>query len=234
MNTGIEDGLGLTWMLAGVVQGWAPEAILDAYEAERRPVGVNTSNEAVRMATVQHGITQDEALRAGTEKRGKKGAEVRQLLRNRLLDTDSHQFNAEGLNFGHHYDQSPLIIYDEGEAPPLKVSEYTPSTVPGCRVPHFVFVETGTPLLDKLGHGFTLLVSDDDINISGLTEAAAARDLPLQVIDIAHEPKASRLYDHNLVLVRPDDRIAWRSNTAPSDPEAIIAQVCGAAITQEA
>ena len=229
MNTGIEDGTNLSWMLAGVLQGWASEDILDAYDAERRDIGERISNIAVGLASGQHSITQDIDLRSRTELPGKDGAAARREIRNRLLDTDSQQFNAEGLNFGLQYGASPIIIYDEGEAPPFSVSDYIPSTVPGCRAPHFIFTESGAPLIDHMGKGFSLLVSDDDVDVTGLVSAAAACGMPLAVIDIAHEPKAKRLYDRKLVLVRPDDRIAWRSNEAPADPAGLLAIVCGAA-----
>jgi 2-polyprenyl-6-methoxyphenol hydroxylase-like FAD-dependent oxidoreductase len=39
MNTGIQDAYNLAWKMALVVQGAAPESLLDSYEAERRPVG---------------------------------------------------------------------------------------------------------------------------------------------------------------------------------------------------
>ncbi len=39
MNTGIQDAWNLGWKLALVVTGWADEALLDSYEAERWPVG---------------------------------------------------------------------------------------------------------------------------------------------------------------------------------------------------
>lgn len=39
MNTGIQDAFNLGWKLAQVVQGRAPEGLLDSYEAERHPVG---------------------------------------------------------------------------------------------------------------------------------------------------------------------------------------------------
>jgi hypothetical protein len=39
MNTGIQDAYNLAWKLALVLQGAAPETLLDSYEAERRPVG---------------------------------------------------------------------------------------------------------------------------------------------------------------------------------------------------
>lgn len=38
MNTAIQDGFDLGWKLAWVLRGWAGEELLDAYEAERRPV----------------------------------------------------------------------------------------------------------------------------------------------------------------------------------------------------
>jgi 2-polyprenyl-6-methoxyphenol hydroxylase-like FAD-dependent oxidoreductase len=39
MNTGIQDAANLGWKLAAAVRGWAPDGLLDSYEAERRPVG---------------------------------------------------------------------------------------------------------------------------------------------------------------------------------------------------
>jgi 2-polyprenyl-6-methoxyphenol hydroxylase-like FAD-dependent oxidoreductase len=39
MNTGIQDAYNLAWKLALVLRGAAPAALLDSYEAERRPVG---------------------------------------------------------------------------------------------------------------------------------------------------------------------------------------------------
>jgi 2-polyprenyl-6-methoxyphenol hydroxylase-like FAD-dependent oxidoreductase len=38
MNTAIHDGFDLGWKLAWVLRGWAGPALLDSYEAERRPV----------------------------------------------------------------------------------------------------------------------------------------------------------------------------------------------------
>ncbi|MEU4391448.1 FAD-dependent monooxygenase [Kribbella sp. NPDC023855] len=39
LNLGLQDAINLGWKLAGEIQGWAPEGLLDSYEAERRPVG---------------------------------------------------------------------------------------------------------------------------------------------------------------------------------------------------
>jgi len=54
MNTGIQDAWNLGWKLALVLNGVADEALLDSYEAERRPVGrlvLRFSDRATRIAT---------------------------------------------------------------------------------------------------------------------------------------------------------------------------------------
>jgi len=36
MNSGVQDAENLAWKLWGVLEGWAPDALLDTYDAERR------------------------------------------------------------------------------------------------------------------------------------------------------------------------------------------------------
>ncbi|MES5821059.1 FAD-dependent monooxygenase [Streptomyces sp. RG80] len=53
MNTGLQDAANLGWKLVAAVQGWAPEGLLDTYEAERHPVGravLRSSGGLVRLA----------------------------------------------------------------------------------------------------------------------------------------------------------------------------------------
>ncbi|MBP2471319.1 2-polyprenyl-6-methoxyphenol hydroxylase-like FAD-dependent oxidoreductase [Crossiella equi] len=38
LNLGVQDAVNLGWKLAAQVRGWAPEPLLDTYQAERRPV----------------------------------------------------------------------------------------------------------------------------------------------------------------------------------------------------
>ena len=45
-NTGVQDAANLAWKLAMVLKGEAGEALLDSYEAERRPVGLLTVEQA--------------------------------------------------------------------------------------------------------------------------------------------------------------------------------------------
>ena len=45
-NTCVGDAVNLGWKLAAVLQGWAPAALLDSYEPERRPVALRTIDAA--------------------------------------------------------------------------------------------------------------------------------------------------------------------------------------------
>ncbi|MCF1600295.1 FAD-dependent monooxygenase [Streptomyces muensis] len=57
MNTGLQDAANLGWKLAAVSKGWAPESLLDTYQAERHPVGkavLRSSGGLVRLARAQN------------------------------------------------------------------------------------------------------------------------------------------------------------------------------------
>jgi len=41
LNLGVQDAFNLGWKLAAEIAGWAPAALLDSYEAERRPVAAD-------------------------------------------------------------------------------------------------------------------------------------------------------------------------------------------------
>ncbi|MFC6082944.1 rifampin monooxygenase [Sphaerisporangium aureirubrum] len=41
LNLGVQDAFNLGWKLAARIRGWAPETLLDTYQAERRPVAEN-------------------------------------------------------------------------------------------------------------------------------------------------------------------------------------------------
>jgi 2-polyprenyl-6-methoxyphenol hydroxylase-like FAD-dependent oxidoreductase len=55
MNCGVADAHNLAWKLAGVVQGWAGDGLLDTYEAERRPVALVTSEASILRQDVRAG-----------------------------------------------------------------------------------------------------------------------------------------------------------------------------------
>ncbi|MFF9016476.1 rifampin monooxygenase [Streptomyces sp. NPDC014870] len=41
LNLGVQDAFNLGWKLAAAINGWAPEGLLDSYEAERHPVAAD-------------------------------------------------------------------------------------------------------------------------------------------------------------------------------------------------
>ncbi|MFI0897245.1 FAD-dependent monooxygenase [Streptomyces sp. NPDC020983] len=63
LNTGLHDAANLGWKLAATVNGWAPEGLLDTYEAERRPVGLRMCKHATAVMALAHPVDQIGPLR---------------------------------------------------------------------------------------------------------------------------------------------------------------------------
>ncbi|MFD7665269.1 FAD-dependent monooxygenase [Streptomyces sp. NPDC059788] len=56
MNTGLQDAANLSWKLAGVLRGDAPDSLLDSYDTERHPVGkmvLRSSGALIRSAQLR-------------------------------------------------------------------------------------------------------------------------------------------------------------------------------------
>ena len=67
-------------------------------------------------------------------------------------------------------------------------------------------------LYDLLGKGLTLLRSPAEPDSgAALIQAAEAAAVPLTAVDLAH-PELRELYGADLVLVRPDQHVAWRGD----------------------
>jgi 2-polyprenyl-6-methoxyphenol hydroxylase-like FAD-dependent oxidoreductase len=223
MNAGIADAMNLSWLLAAHLNGWADAAILDAYEAERQPITQQVSYFVMDHAHAMAG--QRGSVPANIEADDAAGAEARAELGRRAYDLNVQQYCAAGLNFGAFYEDSPIIAYDGEEAPGYSMAEFTASTVPGCRAPHF-WLADGRSLYDALGPEFTMLVLGGDVQWQGLAEAAMALHLPLSVLEIA-PGEADPVYAEKLVLVRPDQHVAWRGDEVPDDALGLLRLVSG-------
>jgi 2-polyprenyl-6-methoxyphenol hydroxylase-like FAD-dependent oxidoreductase len=223
MNAGIADASNLAWMLAARVNGWGGDAILDAHEAERLPITEQVSHYAMNHAIAL--AKQRGAVPADIEAPGPEGDAKRAALGKAAYDLNVQQYCCAGLNFGYYYERSPIIAYDGTSQPAYTMDSFTPSTVPGCRTPHVV-LRDGRSLYDAMGDGFALLRFDRDTDVSPLTSAAAARGMPLRVVDL-DIAEGGEAYTEKLVLSRPDQHVAWRGNTLPADPAALIARVTG-------
>lgn len=225
MNAGIADAANLAWLIAARLKGWAPDAILDAYEAERQPITRQVSRFAM-----DHAIAlsrQREAVPQNIEAPGAEGEAVRARVGRALYDLNVNQYCCGGLNFGTFYDASPIIAYDGETAPSYSMAGFTQSTVPGCRTPHF-WRRDGRSLYDALGPDYTLLRRDPTLDVTRILLAAEHRGLPLALLDL--DPgEAPAPYERKLVLSRPDQHVAWRGDTTPADPLALIDRIRGAA-----
>lgn len=225
MNAGIADAVDLSWQLAAHLNGWAPAAILDAYEAERQPITEQVSRFAMDHALAM--MAQRGGVSAEIEDDTPRGHAARAALARAAYDLNVQQYCCAGLNFGYYYDASPIIAYDGETPPPYTMGSFTPSTVPGARAPH-LFLRDGRSLYDALGPGYTLLRFDRTIDVAPLLAAAERRRVPLASVDIAAD-EAGNAYAEKLVLVRPDQHIAWRAMVEPDDCDALIARITGAA-----
>ncbi|MBP2049882.1 2-polyprenyl-6-methoxyphenol hydroxylase-like FAD-dependent oxidoreductase [Streptomyces griseochromogenes] len=63
LNLGIGDATNLGWKLGAVVAGWAPEGLLDTYDAERRPLGARVLDWTRAQTGVMRGDVKSAALR---------------------------------------------------------------------------------------------------------------------------------------------------------------------------
>ena len=213
----------LAWKLAGTLAGWAGPKLLDSYEAERMPITAQVSRFAMdhahAMARRRGGVAPE------IEDDSNVGTVARAALGRAAYDLNVQQYCASGLNFGSYYDASPLIAYDGAAHPPYAMGSFTPSTVPGCRAPHLWL--DGQSLYDLLGDGHALLRFDPCADPARLVAAAAARGMTLPVLDLPAD--ADPAYLNRLVLVRPDQHVAWRGDAMPPDPLALIDRLRGAA-----
>lgn|SRR5487761_10735 len=202
MSVGIQDVHNLAWKLAGCLGGWAGTALLDTYEAERRPFALAMKDDHTRN------------LAAG-------GAGDR-----------TEQFSNRGRVLGVSYDSTAIIpdgtdLPKVGNP----VIDYAPTARPGSRAPHLWLWrgEQRVSTLDLYDTDFTLLTGPAGSAWCTAAEETRARlAIPLkcytvgahgQLIDNTGE--WSRLYgvrQDGAVLVRPDGHVAWRTATAGSEP----------------
>jgi 2-polyprenyl-6-methoxyphenol hydroxylase-like FAD-dependent oxidoreductase len=230
MNAGIADAMNLSWLLAAYLNGWAAEAILNAYEAERWPITSQVSRFAMSHAETE--IKRRGAVPDEIEEEGPRGEAARREFGRLTYEINVQQYACAGLNFGAYYDQSPIIAYDDTAQPSYTMSSYTPSTVPGCRTPHF-FRGDGSSLYDAMGPEFTLLRLDPSLDVTALAGAAGEKRVPLRILDVGisdvSQPEAAAYDGGRLVLSRPDQHVAWRGDSVPVDPVALIDRIRGAA-----
>jgi hypothetical protein len=88
-----------------------------------------------------------------------------------------------------------------------------------------VFLTDGVSIHDRLGLYFTLIALQD-IDAGPIKAAAVQVGIPLHVLKLGR-PDLRNLYERDLLLVRPDQHIAWRGDALPNDLAALLKSVVG-------
>ncbi len=231
MNAGLADAANLAWHLAAQLEGWADPQALLAYEKERHPITEQVSRFAMNHA---HAMSQRRRqIPDNLEEDSSEGQAARQTFGQDLYDLNVQQYCCAGLNFGYYYDQSPVMVYDDERAPDYSMGSFVPSTVPGCRAPHF-WLADGQSVYDALGPAYTLFCFKQAVSsdVMALQSQAHALKMPLTVLDVSDVSDLPLEYKHALVLVRSDAHTVWRGNSlTPQTAHAVVAKLCGRVLT---
>ncbi|RZS84490.1 FAD-dependent oxidoreductase [Pigmentiphaga kullae] len=220
-NTAVEDAVNLAWKLASVLKGQAPPSLLDSYEAERRPLAERNTGFARRFADSVGLFQARSVLEADTPQ-----GEAERAAAARHLDEHARlEFNIPGVTFGGRYDGSPIIAGDGAALPPDEPNQYVPTASPGGRPPH-MWLEDGRSLFDLFHREWTLLVlGEDEVSHAGFEVAAHELAIDLKPVRLA-SPALCELYEAPLVLIRPDQIVAWRGANA-DEARAVLERVTG-------
>jgi 2-polyprenyl-6-methoxyphenol hydroxylase-like FAD-dependent oxidoreductase len=203
-NTGVADAHDLAWKLALVANGTAGAALLDTYDAERRPVAGLT----VEQAYTRYVLRVDPSL---------------------PRDDLAAPLDDASIELGPIYRSAAVLGPDEDDGA-LLADPRLPGGRPGTRAPHLPVERDGThaSVLDVLGDGFVLLAGPagqpwcdsaaavaDDLGVR-LTAYRVAPDGAL--VDAGSSfPEAFGTGADGAVLVRPDGVIGWRATASAAD-----------------
>ncbi|MFN3547569.1 MAG: FAD-dependent oxidoreductase [Mesorhizobium sp.] len=252
-NTSIQDGFNLAWKLAMVVKGQAGPGLLDSYSVERAPVAkqiVTRANQSIEefgpifkalglldsIDPVKMQQNMDARCDDTPEAEAQREA-IRQAIAFKVYEFDAH-----GVEMNQRYSSDAIVTDGQPEPAFEKDRElhYQPTTWPGARLPHvWLYNEAGEKVssLDLAGKGrFTVLTG-----IGGKAWFEAAKAVGAELgLDIATHvigprqrwqdftgdwARAREVRDGGVVLVRPDQHVAWRSEAMVADPVAELRRV---------
>jgi hypothetical protein len=186
-----------------VLDGRAGPGLLDSYDAERRPIGALTAEQAYRryVERVDPTLPSDD-------------------LEPNLADT--------AIELGAVYRSGAVISEDEGasEGEARVEAPEQPTGRPGTRLPHLWIDRDGARVstLDFADDGFVLLVGPDG---QAWADAAGRRGLKAQRMRDDDFKAAVGIAGDGALLLRPDGVIGWRSKGGAADPDAVLAEALG-------
>jgi 2-polyprenyl-6-methoxyphenol hydroxylase-like FAD-dependent oxidoreductase len=223
-NTAVEDAVNLGWKLAAAVQGTAGPGLLPSYASERHKLAVRNTGYARQLAEsignyVPHSLIEAE---------GEEGDAARLDAGDYLNGHARREFAIPGITFGGRYDGSPIIHGDGAPLPEDAMNIYVPSASPGGRLPH-LWLSDDRSLFDLLGLGWSLLSLGNGEGVDCMRQAASELNIDLNVVDLSAEDVRS-IYGADLLLVRPDQIVAWRGAAGSIDPRSLLLKLTGHAV----
>jgi 2-polyprenyl-6-methoxyphenol hydroxylase-like FAD-dependent oxidoreductase len=221
LNLGFGDAVNLGWKLAHVLQGWADDGILDSYGPERLPVIKQTAATAYenyeRLRKTFERLFDAMNTGGDAEDDWRRREEVSQQIARDL----EPQWQSDGTVLDIRYAHSPIVAAEDGEAPPFDPSSWQPCAAPGHRAP-MVRIGDGVPLYDLFGPEYTLL----DMSSAPQSGAQAFRALTDAGLHVQHlripQPELRSVYGASLVVIRPDQHVAWRGEALAEDARSLV------------
>lgn len=214
INTGFEDARNLGWKLAATLQGWSAPGLLDTYDAERRPVFQSLARDFIEKS-----IEDDRMFLAGFDPACDYDAFER-----RWVERGSGA-KGEVNAYEPHYEGSPAVF-----GPPGASCSAAGAHRFAARAGHHLApqpLSSGGTVFDALGGGFTLIGLDADAAVlDGFARAATDAGTPLKVVRDSRAGGRER-YEAAYMLVRPDQFVAWASDTPPADPAVVLDKAAG-------
>lgn len=149
---------------------------------------------------------------------GEVGDKARVAVHSRIQETKHAESHALDLVLDTGYADSPIIV----SAAKGGLGR------PGHRLPH-VWLRKSVSLFDKLGPDLSLALLDGRTAAgtaaqTGFRSAADRRRVPLTVVDLRRPDLQDRL-SSGLLLVRPDQHVAWAADAALTDPGRVLDRV---------
>ncbi|MEH6570015.1 MAG: FAD-dependent monooxygenase [Halioglobus sp.] len=214
MNTGVPDAMDVSWKVAAMLQGWGGDDLLDTITVERRAAGLHSRRGSLGQAEERAIVMMQ--LNPAIVHEGEEGDEARGQASAALEGMISDERGNPGVSLGYSYADSPIVCFESASPPANSIWNYSPTTYAGYRAPH-VFLEDGSAIYDHFGSGFTL-INFGGHDTSLFEQAAANCKMPLQVLNL-NEQHAHSIYKKDLLLIRPDQHVAWRADASPPVPE---------------
>lgn len=213
-NTGIGDAVDLGWKLAAVLDGWGGPALLGSYEAERRPVALFNREMCFAVMEVWRRFMLLD-----------RGGASRAQLAGYLAHQSFHVDNL-GIHTGGRYGRSPIVCSEPADQEPGWNSDrIEPTTWPGGRAPS-VRLANGEEIFDRLGLVYTLVDLSGRRAGRSLVERAAQLRVPVCYLEV-DDPRVREIWQRDLVLIRPDEHVAWRGDALPDDLDRLLLTVSG-------